>query len=120
MLMVNGGYEPATAWDRHWIPAAAFDVGLPAADRWSVFATGLDPSNTRLNYQVYGREYDNALVLFKPRSYTRGTSGTTADATATTHQLGGVYRPLNADGTLGAPVSSVRLRNGEGAILVKV
>src|SRR5262249_25865575 len=43
----------------------------------------------------------------------------TADATATTHSLGGSYYPLNADGSLGAPVTSITLRNGEGAILVQ-
>ena len=42
-----------------------------------------------------------------------------SDATATTHDLGGTYRPLRADGTLGDPVTSVSLRNGEGAILVQ-
>jgi hypothetical protein len=59
-------------------------------------------------------------VLYKPLSYKLGAgTGTTADATATTHRLNGTYRPLRADGTLGPPVTSVTLRNGEGAILVK-
>ena len=40
--------------------------------------------------------------------------------TTTTHVLGGTYRPLNADGTLGAAITRIALRNGEGAILVKV
>jgi hypothetical protein len=46
-------------------------------------------------------------------------TGTTADATATTVALGGRYRQVNADGTLGPVVTSVTLRNGEGAVLVK-
>ncbi len=46
-------------------------------------------------------------------------NGTMADDTATTHQLGGWYRPLRADGTLGPPVNKVTLRNGEGAVLVR-
>ena len=48
-----------------------------------------------------------------------GRTGTLNDNTATTHQLGGTYRALNADGTLGAPITSVSLRNGEGAILIR-
>ena len=79
---------------------------------------GLDSSDP-LTYKVYERQYDNALVLYKPLSYFRGRAGTSDDATATTHDLGGTYRPLQADGTLGAAITRITLRNGEGAILVK-
>jgi hypothetical protein len=117
-LDLYGGSEPATSWERHWVAAAAFDVGQPQGS-WSVFATGTDPSNSALTYNVYQRSYGNALVLYKPRSYAQGVSGSLADASATTHALGGNYRVLYADGTLGAVVTSVTLRNGEGVILVK-
>jgi hypothetical protein len=59
------------------------------------------------------------LVLYKPLSYLNGRTGTTDDATATVHRLNGNYRELHADGTLGPVVNSIRLRNGEGAILVR-
>lgn len=118
-LMFNGGYEPATTWSRHWIDAVKYNVGSPAGS-YSVFATGLDPANRSLTYKVYQRTYQNALVLYKPLSYASGVgAGTTANTTATTHSLGGTYRVLNADGTLGATVTSITLRNGEAAILVK-
>ena len=117
-LMVNGGNEPATTWKRHWIEAATFNVGKPRGDE-SVLTSGLDPSNSSLAYKVYQRRYDNALVLYKPVSYTRGKTGTTDASTATTHQLDGTYRPLKADGSLGTPTRTVTLRNGEGAILVR-
>jgi hypothetical protein len=69
---------------------------------------------------VYGREYDNALVLHKPRSYALGKgTGTADDATSTTHQLNGRYRQLYSDGSLGQVVTSIRLKNGEGVVLVK-
>jgi hypothetical protein len=84
-----------------------------------MFTSGQDPSNPALTYQVFQRQYGNALVLFKPRSYKSGVTGTTADNTATVHDLGGTYRPLQADGTLGAAVTQISLRNGEGAILIK-
>src|SRR5262249_36730367 len=111
---------PSTSWTRHWSPAAAFDVGQPIGEK-SVRVTGADPAAPALTYKVYQRQYGNALVLYKPLSYTRGVgTGGLGDATATAVALGGTYRPLHADGTLGAPVTSVTLRNGEGAILVKV
>lgn len=97
-----------------------YDVGRPLAAAATVFATGTDPANAALTYKVYGRRYANALVLYKPVSYTRGVNGTTADATATTHTLDGWYRPVRADGTLGPAVNRVTLRNGEGAILARV
>ena len=118
MLMVNGGNEQASSWDRHFIPASTVDVGRPKGGA-TVFATGTDPANGSLAYKVYGRQYTNAVVLYKPVSYTRGVSGTTADNTATTHKLDGWYRPTRADGSLGQLVRQVTLRNGEGAVLVK-
>jgi hypothetical protein len=117
-LMFYGGFEPNTSWTRHWVPAAAFNIGA-AQGAWSEFARGADPANTALEYRVYGRTYSNGLVLYKPTSYKLGVgTGTLADNTATTHQLGRAYRVLNADGSLGATVTSVTLRNGEGAVLV--
>jgi len=118
MLMLNGGNEPASSWTRHWFDAIKFNVGKPKGSH-TVFAQGFDPVDRTLAYKVYARQYDNALVLYKPVSYTRGKSGTIADTTATVHALDGLYRPLNADGSLGAAVRQVRLRNGDGLVLVK-
>ncbi len=119
-LMFFGGDSPSTSWVQHWSPAVNVNVGA-ATGAMRTFATGTDPANAALTYQVLARDYANALVLFKPLSYALGRGeGTTADTTATAHQLNGTYRQVNADGTLGAAVTSVTLRNGEGAILVKV
>ena len=118
-LMFFGGDSPSSSWTQHWSPAAAVNVGKPTA-AMKVLATGTDPANPALTYQVLAREYDKALVLYKPLSYAQGKGeGTTADATATTHQLGGTYRVVNSTGTLGTFVTSVTLRNGEGVILLK-
>jgi hypothetical protein len=116
-----GGQEPATSWSRHWSNAVTFDVGQPIGG-WSLFASGRDPSALSLNYHVYERHYTNALVLYKPLSHTQGVrnDGKLGSNTATVHRLNGTYRPLRADGTLGSPVSSITLRNGEGAILIPV
>jgi hypothetical protein len=117
-LMINGGNEPSSTWSRHWTEAIRFNVGQPTAD-FKLMAEGNDPSKTSLRYKVYSRTYQNALVLYKPLSYTKGVNGTLADNTATTHQLGGWYRVVRNDGTLGPVVNSIKLRNGEGVVLAK-
>jgi hypothetical protein len=119
-LMFYGGFEPGTAWERHWTAAVAQDVGQPTA-KPSLFASGPDPANAALTYRVYQRSYTKALVLFKPLSYGKGVKegGPAGDESVTKHDLGGSYRPVRADGTLGEPVTSISLRNGEGAILIK-
>jgi hypothetical protein len=118
-LNLWGGDEPASTWSRHWFNAVAYNVGQPIGT-FSTFATGKDPSNTRLTYNIYQRTYQNALMLYKPLSYTAGSGvGTLADNTATTHQLSGNYRVLNADGTLGPIINRISLRNGEGVVLIK-
>jgi hypothetical protein len=113
-----GGYAPATSWTQHWSQAVTYNVGQPLGS-WSLLAAGADPANPALTYHVYQRAYSNVLVLYKPLSYGNGTTGGLGDNTATTFALGGTYRALQADGTLGAAVTSITLRNGEGAILVK-
>jgi hypothetical protein len=118
-LMFYGGYSPSSSWTQHWSQAAAVNVGKPTGTM-QLFASGADPTNSKLTYRVYSRSYENALVLYKPLSYATGVGdGTLANATATTHQLAGKYRQVNSDGSLGPVISSITLRNGEGAILVK-
>ena len=117
-LMLNGGNEPASSWSRHYFKAVETNVGKPKGGP-TEFATGQDPAARNLVYKVYQREYTNALVLYKPLSYTRGTSGGVGANTATTHTLSGSYRVLRPDGTLSSPVRSVTLKNGEGAVLIK-
>jgi hypothetical protein len=114
-----GGTAPASSWTQHFFGAITYDVGKPQG-AWSVFASGADPADPSKSYRVYGRQYTNALVLYKPLSSAPNGSaiGTLADGTATTHALGGSYRALQADGTLGPVVTSVTLRNGEGAVLI--
>jgi hypothetical protein len=115
-----GGSAPSSSWSQHFFGALTYNVGQPRGN-WSVFATGADPNNLNFTYRVYARQYDNALVLYKPLSSTTNGSatGSLSDHTATTHTLGGRYRELHADGTLGPVITSIRLRNGEGAILIK-
>jgi hypothetical protein len=117
-LDLFGGAQPSSSWVNHWVAAAADNIGQPTGPG-SVFARGADPSNSALTYKVYERSYTNALVLYKPLSSASGRTGTTADNTRTTFRLPGSYRLLGTDGTPGPVVTSVTLRNGEGAILIK-
>jgi len=118
-LNFNGGWNPSSTWTQHWSEAVKVNVGAPTA-AMKVFATGIDPANAALTYQVLSRQYTNALVLYKPLSYATGKpEGTSASNTATTHQLGGSYRAVNADGTLGPVITSITLMNGQGAVLIK-
>jgi len=120
MLMLYGGEEPSSSWSRHWFDAVATDVGAPKG-AYRTFASGRDPATPARTYHVYARDFGNALVLYKPLSYANGHgNGGTGNTTATAHALGGNYRVLNADGSTGAIVNSIALRNGEGAILMKV
>ncbi|HEX4611294.1 MAG TPA: Ig-like domain-containing protein [Urbifossiella sp.] len=118
-LMFYGGQSPSTSWSNHWSQAAAINIGTPTG-AFRTLATGADPQNRALTYKVFARDFTNGLVVYKPLSYATGAgAGTTADQTATTQQLGGSYRQVNADGSLGPVVTSVTLRNGEGAVFVK-
>lgn len=118
-LMFYGGFSPSSPWSQRWSPAAAVNIGQPTGTM-RVFASGKDPSNTALTYRVLARDYDNGLVLYKPRSYAQGVgTGTLGNNTVTTHQLGGRFRQVNANGTLGPVVTAIALRNGEGAVLVR-
>jgi hypothetical protein len=119
-LVFHGGFEPATSWKRHWSPAAAHDIGKPTG-KWSQRATGPDPSRPALSYRLYERVYEKALVLYKPLAHVRGNTAPVSqgDETATRHDLSGSYRPLRADGALGEAITSISLRNGEGAILIR-
>jgi hypothetical protein len=114
-----GGYEPSSSWARHFSKAVTFNVGQPQGS-WSLFATGSDPNNSRLTYHIYERNYSNALVLYKPLSYSATLQVNGAlGGRPTTEWLGGTYRQLRADGTLGPPITTISLHNGEGAILIR-
>lgn len=106
-----------------WIPFLSVNVGQPVDDCY-IFAGGPtvpDPTLSGYYYEVIGRNYTNALVLFKPLS-DDGSGAVNADTitTVTTHDLpAGTWYPLNTDGSITqVPVTSVTLANGHGAIFL--
>jgi hypothetical protein len=99
-----------------WLRAQEANIGHPLGARVQA-SRGTDPLGQ--TYAVYTRDMDRALVVMRinqgwgAHSYVDGTA-VTIPLPATDQWL-----PLNADGTLGAAVTSVTLRNVEAAILVK-
>ncbi len=105
-----------TAPSKYWLPAIEANIGHPVSAR-SERVQGTDP--TGQVYTVYQRDFDRALVLIRAQ---RGwDTQNYKDATAVNVSLpsGESWLPLHADGTLGASVTSVKLRNSEAVILVK-
>jgi hypothetical protein len=100
--------------DTAWMPAVEVDVGHPREAR-HVIASGTDAA--RQIYRIYARDFDHALVVIRPQSDWRPQIY--ADSTGIVVPLPAPMRPLRRDGTLGAAVSSVTLRNVEAAILFK-
>lgn len=116
------GGENGSMRTTHWHQNIEYDIGEPVirngqdswgqsnTNRFFVFADGGS------TYQIMGREYDKALVLAK-----FGNVGGWANIgiNGTTHSLGGNYRRLQEDNTLGSVINEVILGFGEGVILIK-
>ncbi|TDW10460.1 hypothetical protein EDD63_1561 [Breznakia blatticola] len=117
----------------HWYANYDYPIGNPVVrsskdywgkentDRFFLYQSHVDPENPTLavnNYEVIGREYDNALVL---ANFCQRTKGGIANvgANRVSIPLDGNYRRLLADNTLGPVINEVRLGTGEGAILIK-
>jgi hypothetical protein len=111
-------YDQQNLWnvrpDTVWMPAIEADVGHPREAR-HVIATGVDSAAQK--YRIFARDFDNAYIVIRPQIDWR--KQTYADSTGIVVPLPAPMRPLHRDGTLGAPVSSVTLRNVEAAILFK-
>ena len=99
--------------DLAWAGAVEVDVGHPLQAR-HVIAKGIDPKGQ--SYRIYAREFEHALVLMRPAVDWHPT--VYGDDTGVEIPLPKPMRLLRRDGTRGAPVSSVKLRNVDAAIFV--
>lgn len=113
-----------------WNPAVAYDIGQPDVipsgtvdfagnantKEHYQFATGEDPYNPALTYRVFARNFTNALVLVKMLP----EGSVTDENSMTVHTLDGTYAPLQADGSVGAPVTTASIRNNEALILIRL
>jgi len=102
-----------------WITAQEANIGHPtvARQRLSQGIVSSDPSGQQVT--VYQRDFDRALVIVRPQTGWGTQRYDDASAVSVPLPAGDTWLPLHADGTLGAPVTSVKLRNAEAAILVK-
>ncbi|MBI5697588.1 MAG: fibronectin type III domain-containing protein [Thaumarchaeota archaeon] len=125
---------------KYYIDAVQTDVGVPTrtvptgftqypgtTNGMFRFAQGTDPQ-TGATYDILARDFTKSLVLVKPRPEAASSDGPTfADGSATSHTLpvlpdspSGRYYKVNYDGTISTtPITSITLRNAEGAILIK-
>lgn len=103
-----------------YFPAMGVDIGVPdlagynAGARDFLWKKGVDIGG---GSDVWRRDFTNAIILHRPASYS--TSAAQYDTCSTPMSLGATYYPLKADGTTDPAVTSIALRTGEGAILMK-
>lgn len=101
-----------------WFPAIAVDVGQPTETRntaWKLWNSIGGSSASSGN--IWKRNYTNALILLRPSNYSMTASQVTTSSSVI--DLGGTYYPLLVTGKTGVPVTTIQLRTGEGAILMK-
>ena len=103
-----------------WFPAMGVDFGIPDVSGWNGGVRSLSwKSHTEIggSMDVWRRDYTNAIVLHRPSIDT--TTSAEYNTPSSVMALGGTYYPLRADGTVSAGITSISLRHGEGAILMK-
>lgn len=98
-----------------WCRAREFDVGSPVDPLYVVWKTGTD--SVGQNYTIYKREYTKALMLNRPMVGYTYTDYTTPGPAI---DLGGNYKLLHSDCTLGPTITSIKLAMGEAVTLMKV
>lgn len=102
-------------------PAAFVDIGVPDAE-------GYNEGNRNMTWKlsseiggmggnVWRRDYTKAIILHRPAAY--NSTKFEFDNPSNQIDLGGTYYPLFSDGRTGNGVTSISLRTGEGAILMK-
>lgn len=107
---------PVLANVKRWgtyFPAMGTDLGAPGTRNL------LWKSHSEIGgvQDVWRRDFTHAIVLHRPAAY--NSTDSEYNTYSSPIDLGGTYYPLYADGTTGAGTSSIALRTGEGAILMK-
>ncbi|MGB5107780.1 MAG: hypothetical protein WBP42_13815 [Candidatus Zixiibacteriota bacterium] len=98
-----------------WIPAMEYELGWPA-QHYQLAASGPAVDQSGGSYKVWSRQYPNGVVYIRPVDGFDAKWG--AQSTPVTVSLGGSFRQLQHDGTLGTTVTQISLRGGEGAIMI--
>jgi hypothetical protein len=98
-----------------WLRAFETDVGFARGPR-RLLHTGTDGAG--LPVEIWQREFENALVLIRPRKGS-GADSYAEDTAVYVSLPAGPWRLLLADGAVTDPVATVQLRNAEAAILIR-
>lgn len=109
-VFLNSGFDTLA-----WIPAMEHDLGNPVG-HYQLLDSGASPDQSGAEYKIWSRQYEQGLVLIRPRDGFDAAWG--ESSTAIEVDLGGSYRLLNADGTLGPETTSIALRGAAGAVLL--
>ena len=115
-------FNPGPKWDRpyseRWLGAIEVDLGRPTGARQLAFDVP-SPGDPKQRARVWMREFERGVVLVRPGS--ESGSGGFGDPTAVPVGFvkGGVYRAVNADGSVTPGLDQLVLRAGEAAILLK-
>jgi hypothetical protein len=122
---VDGVDDPETVcYYNIWFPAMGVDVGVPDTSghnggaRDTAWRTGDDLGDSGAT-GIMRRDYTNALVFARGRRSSETAARMNTPLPATPIALGGTYYPLKASGKTGPGVTTLQLRAGEAAILMK-
>jgi hypothetical protein len=105
-----------TPFSKYWFKAPEANIGHPVSARRQR-QKGTDPTGQA--YSIYEREFDRALVLIRTQAGWGAQSYRDGTGVEVKLPSGESWLPLRADGSLGAAVTKVELRNSESLILVK-
>jgi uncharacterized repeat protein (TIGR01451 family) len=103
-------WTPLSRW---WIKAREYDIGIPTGS-YQVWQQGTDTAGQQ--YTIYRRDYTRAVILSRPRVGWTYSDYTTRSQT---YNLGGEFRLLRPDGTLGSAITSIGLAMGEAVVLIR-
>ena len=113
----QGSYAPhILEWEtlvwRGCLETAARELGRATGPPFAI-ADGQDPARNR--YRVMARRYENGFAMVRNRVSEDQSLG---PGTAVTVTLPFPMTPVDASGRIGAPVTKIEIRNGEGAIVL--
>jgi hypothetical protein len=109
----------------YWTPAFDIDPGVPDAENGITGDDGQRGSRktgwksrheSGTKNGINARSYTNALVLWAPGAQAQKRD---YDTYSEDIDLDGTFYALRADGSTGPAITSIRLRSGEGAILMR-
>ncbi|MCK4856332.1 MAG: hypothetical protein KAT58_00015, partial [candidate division Zixibacteria bacterium] len=98
-----------------WVPAMEYDLGLPLS-HYQLATSGTSPDESGATYKIWVRDYQYGKVYMRPRDGFDAKWGDTS--TPIEVDLGGSYRQIQTDGSLGPVVTTISLVGAAGAIMI--